>query len=515
MNINFKIPVDLFDFRESENSLYSYAKLKIFYVGMTQDKRLFTKKFSDNLLKSLPYVPVVGYYDEEDEDFKGHNPEIQHIYGVVPEDTELEYIEEDGKEYAVCDVILYTGRTDKTGQIAQKIVGKPHSLELNPSNTTYKINRNKDGEFQNIEFKTGTLLGLSILGSQETPAFAGAGFFNENSQYKELFEAFKKELDKFTNKKGQRGEKMDENSNINVALDPEVEEVFEVVEEVITEAAVEEVAAVIVEDAAEEVFEEVEVEEEVTQTVESEEIRKYTEKEFFEKFMRVTEDELLEGFVKAVDKRFGEVHIVQFSMEDKLVVFFDYAEWTYNRSTFERKENETFEFGNPELVKIRFLTNEEIDKLWSTEQFRNTEENGTIFSENNEGNDIHEELDADKQISEQVVQTKEEEQHFAALNNSERAELEAFRREKKVNLISGFQEDLGSEFLSEIEKNIDVHSYEELDTILSKEFTRITRSTNKKNKPNTFAYTRETQQDAPQTESELIAELVSKYKTRN
>ena len=104
-----------------------------------------------------------------------------------------------------------------------------------------------------------------------------------------------------------------------------------------------------------------------------------------------------------------------------------------------------------------------------------------FFSENNEGNDIHEELDADKQISEQVVQTtKEEEQHFAALNNSERAELEAFRREKKVNLISGFQEDLGSEFLSEIEKNIDVHSYEELDTILSKEFTRITRSTNKK-----------------------------------
>jgi hypothetical protein len=54
--------------------LYSYAKLKIFYIGQTGDKRLFTKEFSDNLLKSLPYVPVVGYYSEEEEDFVGHQP---------------------------------------------------------------------------------------------------------------------------------------------------------------------------------------------------------------------------------------------------------------------------------------------------------------------------------------------------------------------------------------------------------------------------------------------------------
>jgi hypothetical protein len=92
MNVNYSIPVSLFDYRESENSLYSFAKLKIFYIGETQDRRVFTKEFSEELLKSLPYVPIVGYYDEDSEDFIGHNAAIQNIYGVVPEDTTIEYI---------------------------------------------------------------------------------------------------------------------------------------------------------------------------------------------------------------------------------------------------------------------------------------------------------------------------------------------------------------------------------------------------------------------------------------
>jgi hypothetical protein len=184
MEINYKIPVSLFDYRESENPLYSFAKLKIFYVGMTPDKRLFTKKFSDQLLRTLPYVPVVGYYSDEKDDFVGHNSKVQHIYGVVPEDAKVEYVKENGREYAVCDVILYTGRNDDTGQIAQKIVGKAHSLELNPGDTTYQINHSMDGRLESIEFLTGSLLGLSVLGDDEQPAFTGSEFFKE---FKQLF----------------------------------------------------------------------------------------------------------------------------------------------------------------------------------------------------------------------------------------------------------------------------------------------------------------------------------------
>jgi len=167
MDINYSIPVTLFDYQEREDGLYSLAKLKIFYIGQTQDRRLFTKEFSEQLIKTLPYVPVVGYYDTEEEDFIGHNEAVQHIYGIVPEDTSIEYVKEKGREYVVCDVILYTGRLDQTGEIAKKIVGKPHSLELNPGDTTYVINKNTLGKVENIEFKTGSLLGLSILGVNE------------------------------------------------------------------------------------------------------------------------------------------------------------------------------------------------------------------------------------------------------------------------------------------------------------------------------------------------------------
>ncbi len=78
-------------------------------------------------------------------------------------------------------MILYTGRLDRTGEIAQKIVGKQHSLELNPENTTYEIRKDENGKIQNIEFVSGSLLGLSILGDNETPAFRGSGFFTQSA----------------------------------------------------------------------------------------------------------------------------------------------------------------------------------------------------------------------------------------------------------------------------------------------------------------------------------------------
>lgn len=308
MKVNFSIPVHLYDYRESDNSLYSYAKLKIFYVGMTGDKRLFTKQFSDNLLKSLPYVPVVGFYDEETDDFKGHHREIQNIYGIVPEDTTMEYIEEDGKEYAVCDVILYTGRRDKTGEIAQKIIGKQHSLELNPDNTTYKINKDANGKVQSIEFKSGSLLGLSILGDGEKPAFAGSEFFTEQSQFMEMFEEFRKQLDVFAKTNGQRGGKMNEIdikptelNNEEVIATPEFTDETQP-ENVETQPANVE-TDVVDSDAAQPEFNEGQTTESPENT-DTPELTK--EQKFVQEFMRVSEDELTKEIFSEFYKKFGE-----------------------------------------------------------------------------------------------------------------------------------------------------------------------------------------------------------------
>ena len=164
---------------DTENAKYSKAKLKMYYIGQTADKRLFTQEFSDKILSTIAYTPVVGYYSVAEEDFIGHN-NVQHIYGIVPESAQVEYIKDDetGNTFAVTDILLYTGREDEIGTVAAKIVGKQHSLELDPKTVAYKINYDDAGNFKNLEFTDGELVGLSVLGDNEKPAFTGSEFFS-------------------------------------------------------------------------------------------------------------------------------------------------------------------------------------------------------------------------------------------------------------------------------------------------------------------------------------------------
>lgn len=518
MKVNFSIPVTLFDFRESDNSLYSYAKLKIFYIGETGDKRLFTKSFSDQLLESLPYVPVVGYYDDEKEDFLGHNPTIQHIYGIVPEDTVIEYVKEDNKEYAVCDVILYTGRVDKTGEIAQKIIGKQHSLELNPNNTTYVVNRDATGKMINIEFKTGTLLGLSILGDDEKPAFDGAEFFNEESMFIKMFNGFKEQLVSFTKKQENRGDRMNLETGINLEKDEALPLSFEeegtgdndpVNPEIPEEGDDNEVDEAISQNEDPDEGEDIGEGEDEDEGDSERKDRKKEEgdelddqKEFLKKFIRISEEEKNDEIYSQFYKNFGDYSfIVQYSIEEEIIVYADLNDYSYHRVSFAYENGKVTGFGEPVGVKLRFLTEDEIDTLWPLAG--NTAINMGTIAEASEG------LDEEENTKEDSAK----EIRAAALNESERAELEAFRREKKLDLIESFKEDLNSDVLEKIISKVDSYSYEELDTELSKEYTKAMKDKTNNKKPNTFIYTGPATRAA--TEAELTAQLVEKYKNKN
>ena len=153
----------------------------MFYEGETADHRLFSAAFAAEMKKSLPYTPVVGFYDEEQEDFVGHATE-QQIYGMVDPCAEItDYVDpDDGNKWCVCDVVLYTERPDKVGDIAQKIVGHKQSLEIDPKTVKYTINYDSRKHFKNIEFTAGSFIGLSVLGDSEKPAFTGSEFFSLN-----------------------------------------------------------------------------------------------------------------------------------------------------------------------------------------------------------------------------------------------------------------------------------------------------------------------------------------------
>jgi hypothetical protein len=194
--ISTSVPVSIIELPDSKfnlnekNPFITHARLKIFYVGMTDDKRLFTEEFSNKLIKTLPQSPVVGYFDEESEDFKAHNQK-QYVYGYVPENAKIYFEEEDDRIWAFTDVVLFTGRKDNIGEVARKIIGMQHSLELDPDTVEYTINKGPRGEFKSIEFTEGKFIGLSVVGKSEKPAFSGSHFFTieeESEMVKALME---------------------------------------------------------------------------------------------------------------------------------------------------------------------------------------------------------------------------------------------------------------------------------------------------------------------------------------
>lgn len=182
--INCSWPAKLMDFsQDSKQENFSRGKLKVFFKGETEDKRFFSDAFAKTLIETLPYTPVVSYYDEEEQDFVGHASE-QNIYGIVDPCTEITFeTEDDGKEWCICEVVLYTERPDRVGDIAKKIVGHKHSLELDPRSVEYVINYDERKHLKNIEFTAGKFVGVSVLGENQKPAFTGSEFFAKNEQF--------------------------------------------------------------------------------------------------------------------------------------------------------------------------------------------------------------------------------------------------------------------------------------------------------------------------------------------
>ena len=165
---------------DTPNEVFSRGKLKVFYKGETADHRYFSDAFAEKLLKSLPYTPIVSYYDEEAKDFRGHSTE-QAIYGIVDPCRQPHFEkDDDGKEWCVCDVVIYTERAGKIGEIAKQIVGHKQSLER--TDAKYVINYDAHRHFKNIEFTDGKFVGVSVLGNDQEPAFTGSQFFTAEAQ---------------------------------------------------------------------------------------------------------------------------------------------------------------------------------------------------------------------------------------------------------------------------------------------------------------------------------------------
>lgn len=258
------------------NSAFSKARLKIFYKGLNRNGSYITDEIAEKLVATLPGSPIVGYFDADSDDFLAHvAPEQNKPYGFVPQDMNFKWemsLDPDGvyRTYACTDIILWTGRYP----IASRIVGKSHSMELNPETISGEwIERDDVGFCYQYDFAE--FFGLCVLGDEYEPCFEGSSFYelhkpsnqSMSEDLKEMFSLYKNELGNASeNQTG--GQIMEENEKDQIAeeLENEVPEVEENKEEVEIPTDNEQV-------------EEKEVEEETSEKEETEETETESEEE--------------------------------------------------------------------------------------------------------------------------------------------------------------------------------------------------------------------------------------------
>lgn len=458
LKINYSWPVQLINFSKDEaQENFSRGQLKVFYKGETADHRYFSDSFSEKLIESLPYTPVVSYWDAERDDFVGHATE-QQILGIVDPCIAPRFEKDDkGVEWCVCDVVLYTERPDQTGDLAKKIVGHPQSLELDPHSVKYTINYDEKRHFKNIEFTEGKFVGVSVLGNDQKPAFTGSAFFS----YDEKFESKMKILREYceNDQKTKGGQVMDLAEFMKLSWG----DISKAVEDKLTAEYGNEAYTLIID-----MFEDNAI------------VRFYSYIDGSNKLFRVryTCDEKGEITLGQVN----EVHVVYEDVVDES----KNEEPTFEQSTEEENLGVATATEDPIVegaTKEQVVEHEEInaEEVVSTAlDVVNHEETIEQQTENlpevqvddvSQASVSNAEITDEKKVSENET-IEQEDSSASTFAQSQVEELEALKREKKIALLDSYKEDLSDEEYADFTARIDEFDNDSLELELLRRYKR-------------------------------------------
>lgn len=454
--INFRWPATLSFVTESdsENERFSRGKLKVFYKGETADHRFFSDEFSEELIKSLPYTPIVSHYDEKKDDFVGHATE-QDIYGIVDPRGEITFeTDSDNVTWAICDTIYYTERPDKVGEIAKKIEGHSQSLELDPSTVKYTINYDERKHFKNIEFTAGHFIGVSVLGNDQEPAFTGSAFFASNEQFQQKMEILKNYCEGKTDQLGET-----KNMDVTEFLKLSWGDICAKVSDAVNQEYGNEYYTYAVD-----FYDDCGI------------YRFYSYIDGSIKLMKLFYTLSDDGEVTL--GKIVETHVVYEDLEDTAQTGTDFT-----------SSNEFTDSGDGDFtVETTTTTTEETTPVVPTE----TDQTPAEFTNGStEPTPVVTNPSAEAAVNDTEVSAASEEQNQqentspASFTDSERAELEALKREKKVTLISSYE--LTDEVRESLMNQLDTLTYEELELKLLKIYKENAEADNFSTAPVPFA----------------------------
>ena len=209
------------------NPLISKCQIKVCYVGdePNRNRSVITKEVAKKMANSLPGCPIVGFYNEDKEDFEEHNRIIDvsngefrikdttRPYGFVDLNAKVWFQKflDDGvneHEYMMTEGWLWTGQYPECQRIIEH--GNNQSMELDEKtlNATWTKNNNNKPQFFIIN--EAIISKLCTLGVENEPCFEGSNItaptiqFAFEDGFKEQIVSMMSELKDLLNKGGEK-----------------------------------------------------------------------------------------------------------------------------------------------------------------------------------------------------------------------------------------------------------------------------------------------------------------------
>ena len=192
------------------NPLISKCQIKVCYVGDEPNRNgsIITKEVARNMANSLPGSPIVGFFNEDKQDFEEHNRVIDlsngefkikdttKPYGFVSPDAKVWFQKflDDGEnehEYLMTEGFLWSGQYPECQRILDK--GNNQSMELDEETLDATWSKNKNNEPMFFIINEAIISKLCILGESNEPCFEGSNITAPMIQFA-LEEGFKEQL---------------------------------------------------------------------------------------------------------------------------------------------------------------------------------------------------------------------------------------------------------------------------------------------------------------------------------
>ena len=192
------------------NPLISKCQIKVCYVGEEPNRNgsIITKEVARGMANSLPGSPIVGFFNEDKQDFEEHNRVIDisngefkikdttRPYGFVDLNAKVWFQKflDDGQnehEYMMTEGWLWTGQYPECKRIIDK--GNNQSMELDEGTLDATWSKNKNNEPLFFIINEAIISKLCILGENNEPCFEGSSIKAPTIQFA-LEEGFKEQL---------------------------------------------------------------------------------------------------------------------------------------------------------------------------------------------------------------------------------------------------------------------------------------------------------------------------------